>query len=148
MRVEINGRPVVLGSLMDQIYSLEDEAGVQYHWNVSEGMRHAQRRGGLGVFLPLEAGVTVEQIRLAYLGMDESYALTTDVNRPLLFLTLHGKTQLADGWHRLFKAVVTGVECLPCYVLTEAETESILWLKLPPGQGLDWGQHAREGGVQ
>lgn len=148
MRLEINGRPVALGSFTDQIYSLQDEHDVQYHYNVSEGMRLAQQRGSLGVFLPLEAGVTVEQIRLAYVDMDESYALTTDLTRPLLFLTLHGKTQLADGWHRLFRAVVTGVECLPCYVLTEKETESILWLTLPPGQGLDWGQYAGEGGVR
>ncbi len=130
-----------MGSLSDQIYSLEDEQGWQYHWNVTRGMELAQVCSSLTFFYPEEEGLTVEVLRLAYVGLDESYALTTDVTRPLLFLHLHGKMQLVDGWHRLFKAVTLGIPCLPAYVLSEEEAETILMLKLPPGAGLNWGQY-------
>lgn len=138
--VEVEGKTVRLGSVRDQIYSLEDEQGWQYHWNVTEGLRLAQSRGGLLLFSPAEHDITLEVIRSAYIGLNELYALTTDLSRPLLFVRLNGQSQLADGWHRLFRAVVTGASCLPAYVLTEAESEAILVFRFPPGQGLDWGQ--------
>ena len=138
--VEIAGRLVRLGSLLDQVYSLEDEQGWQHHWNVTEGLRLAEFRGGLTFFAPAEHGITVEEIHTAYVGLNERHAMTTDLSRPLLFVTLRGRTQLADGWHRLYKAVVTGNQLLTAYVLTEAESEAVMVLRLPPGKGVDWGQ--------
>lgn len=139
--VEIGGSLVTFASLLDQIYSLEDVQGWHHHYNVTAGLRLAESRGGLTFFSPSEHSITVETIRAAYVDLDVRHALTTDLSRPLLFVTLRGKSQLADGWHRLYKAVVTGQRLLPAYALTERESESILALRLPPGKGIDWGQN-------
>jgi hypothetical protein len=145
--VEMNGQLVRIGSLLDQIYSLEDEKGWQHHWNVTEGMRIAAARGGLTYFSPTEYDVTVEEIHRVYQDLNIAHALTTNLTRPILFVMLNGHMQLADGWHRLYKAVVTKANRLPAYILSEEESEKILMFRLPPGGGLDWGQqsHNRTG---
>lgn len=48
-----------------------------------------------------------------------------------------------DGWHRLLKAALLGVDVLLAYILTQEEADSILVLKLPPGKGVDWGQKSK-----
>ena len=42
-----------------------------------------------------------------------------------------------------YKAVVYGIATLPAYLLSDEEAEAILVGRLPPGQGLDWGQSRR-----
>ena len=60
-----------------------------------------------------------------------------------MFVPVDDKVRLIDGWHRLLKAVLTGVDILPAYFLTQEEADACLVCCLPPGQGLDWGQPPR-----
>ena len=55
----------------------------------------------------------------------------------LLFVPYRGKVQLVDGWHRLYRALMTGIDLLPAYILTPEETQQILVCCLPPGKGFD-----------
>ena len=62
--------------------------------------------------------------------LDRDYAMTTDLDDPLLVATLQnsrGKlfSLLIDGTHRLYKAYKQGVLVLPAYVLDEEESLSI-----------------------
>jgi hypothetical protein len=57
-----------------------------------------------------------------------------------LFVPFRKKCQLIDGWNRLFKAAVLGVDTLPAYFLTQKEADACLVCTLPPGEGIDWGQ--------
>ncbi len=127
-------------SLDDQIFSMDDaDSGLTYHWNASEGRRLAERRGDILDFCPSDFGIDIAHIRERYQKLDEAYAMFTDLTVPLLFVPFAGKTtewptaQLIDGWHRLFKAVVTGVEVLPAYLLTQEEADRILIGKTPLG---------------
>jgi hypothetical protein len=141
--VRPDGAVIKIQNLTDQVYSMEDEEGWQHHWSVSEGRRIAEARGDLFTVSLSELGVTVERIRRQYDGMDEAYALTTDLTEPLLFVPFGEKCQLIDGWHRIMKAALLGVDVMLAYVLTQEEADSILVCKLPPGKGVDWGQKAK-----
>ncbi|MES2464663.1 MAG: hypothetical protein V4671_29220 [Armatimonadota bacterium] len=125
-----------VGNLGDQVYSFEDEDGWQYHWNVSEGMRLAKARGELLTFSPREHGITLGEIERRYPELDVEHALHADLSEPLLFVPFNGKSQLADGWHRMYKAVLTGRDELLVYHLTQEEADSCLLCVLPPGRGL------------
>jgi hypothetical protein len=63
-------------------------------------------------------------------GFDPTYALGTDLSRPVILATLTPAGQrpaplLIDGMHRLYKAHTLGVAELPSWVLTAAETMAI-----------------------
>jgi hypothetical protein len=90
-----------------------------------------------------EIGLTCDSIRAHYQDLDEAHAMATDLSKPLLFVPFGGSHQLIDGWHRLFKAAATGVDVLPALVLTQEDADASLIMRLPPGQGLDWGQGSR-----
>jgi hypothetical protein len=125
-----------IGAPDDQIYSMDDpESEEQWHWNVTEGMRLAEARGDLQAVSLRELGVTVEMLRRQYYGLNEAYAMTTNIAKPLLFVPYRGKVQLVDGWHRILRAALTGIDILPAYILTPEETEQILVCYLPPGKG-------------
>jgi hypothetical protein len=130
-------------SLDDQVFSMDDaDSGLTYHWNASEGRRMAERRGDILDFCPSDFGIDLAHIRERYQKLDEAYAMFTDLTVPLLFVPFagsgssgsdHPTAQLIDGWHRLFKAVVTGAEVLPAYLLTQEEADRILIGKTPLG---------------
>ena len=132
-----------LETILDQVYSYEDPAGWQFHWNVTEGMKQAKTTGELCPILLAEYGITPEFVHSQYQGLDEAYALTTDLDEPLLFVPFDDKVRLIDGWHRLLNAALTGVEILPAYFLTYEEADACLVCCLPPGEGFDWGQPSR-----
>src|SRR5690349_13797913 len=113
-----DGAVISIQNLTDQVYSMEDNEGWQWHWNVAEGWRIAEARGEIFTVSLLELGVNVERIRRQYDDMDEAYALTTDLSKPLLFVPFREKCQLIDGWHRLFKAAFFGVDELLAFFLT------------------------------
>ena len=138
--VRPDGQEICIQSLTDQIYSMEDDEGWQWHWSVAEALKYAQTRGELFTVSLSEMGITTERIRGQYDGMNETYALTTDLTQPLLFVPFRDKHQLVDGWNRLFKASVLGVDELFAYFLTQEEADDCLVCKLPPGRGIDWGQ--------
>lgn len=62
--------------------------------------------------------------------LDRAYAMTTNLEQPLILATLHApgrelENLLIDGWHRAFKAYAQGRTHLPAYVLTPAESLAI-----------------------
>jgi hypothetical protein len=128
-------------SLLDQTFSLEDEEGNQYHWNVSRARKLATANPLLDFHL--DFGLTPAQLHQQYCGLDEAYAMETDLKEPLLFVPFQGEAQLVDGFHRVMKALKTGVRVLPCYVLTPEQSQACLLLMLPKGRGIDWGQPKR-----
>jgi hypothetical protein len=137
------GQELVIENLFDEVFSTEDLQGVQYHWNVTKGRKLAEKRGEVHIISLSQMGVTIERIRQQYDGMNEFYALTTDISKPLLFVPLKGEDQLLDGWHRLFHAAFLGVDELPAYILTQEEADSCLMFTLPPEHGIDWGQKSK-----
>jgi hypothetical protein len=141
--VRADGAELQINSLTDQIYSMEDDLGWQWHWSVTEALRKARDRGERFTISLSEMGITTERIRSQYDGMDEVYAMSVDLTQPLIFVPFRDKHQLVDGWHRLFKASVLGVDELLAYILTDEEADACLVCKLPPGQGIDWGQPKR-----
>jgi hypothetical protein len=143
-----DGALVFLGSLWDQVYSMETKDGWQYHWSVAEAQSRALLRGSYWTISLREIGITCDFIRAQYQGLDEAHAMTTDLGRPLLFVPFEGSHQLIDGWHRLFKAAATGVDVLPALVLTQEDADASLILRLPPGEGLDWGQDTPDSSAQ
>ncbi len=141
LRIErADGTEMRFKSFTDQVYSMEDEQGWQWFWSVSEAMKLARDRGDFFTVSLSEMCMTTERIRSQYDGMDEVYAMTTDLTRPLIFVPFRDKHQLIDGWHRLFKASIQGVDVLLACCLTQEEAEDCLVCKLPPGKGLDLGK--------
>lgn len=135
-----DGVTLRIRNLDDQIYSMEDEIGNQYHWSVGEALERAQKRGEQVTVSLSEMGVTPERVLHHYEGLDIAYAMTTDLTKPLLFIPFEGQHRLIDGHHRLFRAAVEGVEELPAYILTEEDKAQCLVCYLPQGKGIDWGQ--------
>ena len=131
-----DGQTVHLGSAFDQAFSYDTEDGWQYHWSVAEAKRRAEATATLGEISLSETGMTRELILSLYPDLDEKRALTRDLTIPLLFLPFYGQHVLIDGWHRTYKALLTGVDILPCYVLTEQDANACLIIALPPGQTL------------
>ena len=152
--LRLNGDIIELGSYVDQVYSYETDDGWQYHWSIAEVKRRAEARGELTTISLRETGMTLATVRLMNQGLDETYAMTTNLLKPILFVPFCPETHfgtinttkgteavskvhvLVDGWHRVFKALVVGVDILPCYVLTEEDAQASLIIRLPPGQGL------------
>jgi hypothetical protein len=135
-------RPARQLLVVDQVYSFEDETGTQWHWSIAVARHLAEADGILEMISLRDLGITLEFVRDQYPGMDEEYALTTDLDKPLLFVPFRDKVRLVDGWNRLFHAVVLGRDLLPAYFLTQEQADAALICRLPPGQGADWGQHA------
>ena len=146
--VRPDGAEVFLGSVLDQVYSFEDDDGTQYHWSVAEASRRALLRGQYWTVSLSEIGLTCDSIRARYQGLDEAHAMTKDLSKPLLFVPFGGSHQLIDGWHRLFKAATAGVDVLPALVLTQEDADASLIVRLAPGHGLDWGQEQGQGQSQ
>lgn len=62
--------------------------------------------------------------------LDPDYAMTTDLDEPVIIATLRGDEGrryplLIDGTHRIYKAYTLGEETLPAYVLDEEESLAI-----------------------
>ncbi|MFC5188115.1 hypothetical protein [Actinomadura harenae] len=59
----------------------------------------------------------------AVIAIDPAHAATADLTRPLLAVRLpHATTPLViDGWHRIHRALTTGVHELPAVVLGRAD---------------------------
>ena len=87
--VRPDGAEVFLGSLLDQVYSFEDNDGTQYHWSVAEASQRALLRGQYGTVSLSEIGLTCASIRARYQGLDEAHALTRDLSKPLLLSLIH-----------------------------------------------------------
>src|SRR5690349_24659776 len=91
-----DGTVVNIGDWTDQVYSMEDLDGTQYHWSVSQALEKAKACGDIRIISLKEMGVTVERVRKQYDDMDELYAMTTDLTRPLLFVPMRDEVQLIE----------------------------------------------------
>jgi hypothetical protein len=121
------GESLATEHIADQIYSFVDEDGTRYHWNTTIGNQIAEQSGReTDLFCPSDQGVDLAHIRKRYPEINEDYAMTTDITKPLLFVPFKGKMQLVDGWHRLLKAVTLGVLEVSAHVLTQEEADSVL----------------------
>ncbi len=85
---------------LHQIYEFHSGNGFTYFWDTTFGQRIARAHGAPMEISLSELGITVEQIRRLYHGMDEAYALTTDITRPILFVPFGDEVVLVDGWNR------------------------------------------------
>lgn len=121
----------VLNLVAVQVYEFHDSlGGTTYLWNATEGRRLAEARSAEVVAVyPADLGMTKEKILSMYPDLDKVKALSLPpiaLLSPLLFVTHRtGSHVLIDGWHRLFLAVTVGIDCLPAYVLTREEADSI-----------------------
>lgn len=129
---------IVLPPLSHQTYTHEAIDGTLRAWDVTRGLEIAADGRETLLFFLATHGVTPEKVEALYEGINEEYAMTTDLSRPLLFIPFCGQMLLIDGHHRLWKAARLGISAVPIYLLTEEEANSIRWLELPPGHSLPW----------
>ena len=116
----------------------EGPDGTTRAWDITRGNAVGADGRPLKKFSLADHGVTLDFIRQNYVEIDLDYARTTDLSRPLLVIPLGEEILILDGWHRLARAVMEGIEELPICMLTQAEADSIQWLELPAGHGIDW----------
>ena len=121
-------------NLSDQVFTFTDATGTEWHWNASKGYRLIEQNPRASLeFWPSDHGIDLAHLRQRYPDLDEEYARTVDLSRPILFVPFEGGTSvLIDGWHRLARAVIEGIPCLPCYELTLQEAQQVLVVKIPP----------------
>ena len=121
-------------NLSDQVFTFTDATGTEWHWNASKGYRLIEQAPRPPMeFYPSDCGIDMAHLRKRYPDLDEEYARTVDLSRPILFVPFEGGTSvLVDGWHRLARCVMEGIPYLPCYELTPQEAEQILVMKIPP----------------
>ncbi len=129
---------IELRTLSNQLFGLIDDTDCQQFFDIAKGMELAQRECRLMAFSISEAEITLERLLKRNPSIDEAYAMTTDLSRPLLFFRMDGKDQLIDGHHRLMKALKLGEDMLKAYVLTKEQADSVLVVKLPPGKRFYW----------
>jgi hypothetical protein len=128
----MNALVVVLPPLNHITFSYESDDGSLRAWDVTRGNEIA-RNHPLQTFRPAQFDMTPEWINQNYKELDWEYAKTTDLSNPLLVIPFSDEEiLLIDGWHRLARAVMEGVEELPMVLLTQEEADSIQWLHLPP----------------
>ena len=132
--IEKNAPRVIALNLSDQVFTFTDATGTEWHWNASLGYRLIEQTPRPPMeFYPSDCGIDMAHLRERYPDLDEEYAKTVDLSRPILFVPFYdGTSVLCDGWHRLARAVMEGISCLPCYQLTPEEAEQVLILKIPP----------------
>jgi len=120
----------VVKLLLGQVYEFHDaEDGNTYWWHASEGRRLAEARRAEIVSVHLDdMGITPETVLRLCPDLDVRKALRLPgaaLLSPLLFVPHRGKHVLIDGLHRLYRAAVSGMPCLPAYVLTGDEERRI-----------------------
>ena len=120
--------------LSDQVFTFTDATGTEWHWNASLGYRLIGQAPREALeFYPSDCDIDMVHIRRRYPDLDEEYAKTVDLSRPILFVPFHdGTSVLCDGWHRLARCVMEGIPSLLCYELTPQEAEQVLVMKIPP----------------
>ncbi len=133
-----DGTLVELPPLWHRSYQHVAEDGTLRVWDVTRGLEIAGDGRSVQLFSLEEHQVTTEAIETHYNGIDRSYALSTDLTQPLLFIPFLGSVLLIDGYHRLWKAARLGVAFLPAFFLTQEEADTIRCLELPPGHPLNW----------
>lgn len=96
-----------------------------WSWDIVKALALVQDREP-DALLPVESWYNMSGI----MRIDETYAKTTDLDKPVLLVKIQHPTEgefplIIDGWHRIWKAHNEGVETLPVIVLTAEEEEAI-----------------------
>lgn len=107
-------------------------------WDVSQALELVSDGREPMHFSLKDRNITPGVVRTLYDGIDEEYAMTTDLRRPLLFIPFSGECLLIDGWHRMFHAAVLGLDDVLMYLLTEREAEVIQWVEVLPVASNCW----------
>lgn len=131
-----NALVIVLPALDHITFSHEAPDGTLRAWDVTQGNEIA-RTHPIMTFRPTDFQMTLEWIQQNYETLDWEYAKTTDLTKPLLIIPFgEQEILIIDGWHRLARAVLEGIEELPMVLLTQEEADSVQWLHLPPEYAL------------
>lgn len=121
----------LLGAERHQCFTWQNVNGETITWSITEALKLVSVRQP-------DLGPTVEDCRHALTlnefahDIDDAYAMTTDLSKPLLVVTSPiqdqpGKTCciIIDGWHRMRKADLTNYDKpLPFYWLTPEEEKA------------------------
>ncbi|MFE0156519.1 ParB N-terminal domain-containing protein [Nonomuraea sp. NPDC059007] len=88
-----------------------------WRWDITKAKKLTQGRAPKGRIEPREwAGM------LQLVSINHEHATQTDLSEPLIVATVpNGGMLIIDGWHRLYKALTTGVTELSAIVLTAEE---------------------------
>ena len=149
MRVRrADGTWIEIGEGGDQIYTWNAPNGEQWHWSIVAATAFAHARNEVSSISLADTGMTLRLLLRQYPDIDVAFALTTNLSRPLLFVPLEEKVRLIDGSHRVYKALLTGVDVLPACFLTQEEADASLVARLPPGQALDLKAQSKEEAVR
>lgn len=124
------GEDLAIQAVRFQVYTFHDPDGREYAFAVNAGLQIATQREEIEVFSPSECGITLAEVQSRYEGgLDMEHVRNlpaTYIYDPLLFVTWRGKHLLIDGWHRLTRALLDGVDLLPAYILSPEDTARIL----------------------
>ena len=144
MRVQrADGTWIEIGEGGDQIYTWNAPSGEQWHWSIVAATAFAHARNEIRSISLADMDMTLGLLLRLYPDINVEYALTTDVSQPLLFVPLEEKVRLIDGSHRVCKALLTGIDILPAYFLTQEEADQSLVARLPRFAGVEWNQAHR-----
>ncbi|MFI6909738.1 hypothetical protein ACIBKY_51345 [Nonomuraea sp. NPDC050394] len=94
-----------------------------YAWDVSAAKNIVADRVPIGRVKPAEWGGFG-----ALVAIDREHAKTVDLTVPLIAVPVpgtHGSPLILDGWHRLLRSYLDGVDELLTHVLTAAEEAQI-----------------------
>lgn len=88
-----------------------------WRWDITTAKKLTRARTPQGRIEPREwAGM------LRLVSINTEHAAQVDLSEPLIVATVpNGGMLIIDGWHRLYKALTTGVAELPAVVLTAEE---------------------------
>ncbi|MBF8193339.1 hypothetical protein ITP53_48255 [Nonomuraea sp. K274] len=100
-----------------------DGSGVEFfqmmawRWNITAAKKITRGRMPEGRIQPREWGAMLRLISI-----DTAHAAQVDLSEPLIVAQVpNGGMLIIDGWHRLYKAVTTGVQELLAVALTAEE---------------------------
>ncbi|WP_177227719.1 ParB N-terminal domain-containing protein [Nonomuraea pusilla] len=90
---------------------------MSWRWDITTAKKLTRARTPEGRIEPREwAGM------LQLVSIDTEHAAQVDLSEPLIVATVpNGGMLIIDGWHRLYRALTTGVAELPAVVLTAEE---------------------------
>lgn len=114
---------------MDQFFAWESQkTGNRFLWNIHKAFTLAITDEAGSVSLS-DCGITLESHREIASDVDEVYAMQTNCNFAVLFTPDpegSGEYILIDGNHRTRKALLTGRDVIPAYLLTPEQSTASL----------------------
>lgn len=94
-----------------------------WSWNVTAARRILAGRAPQ----PVPIAPFAMLITLGAIEVDQRYARTTKLDEPITAAQTNYGVFVIDGWHRIAKAAIEGIEQLPARILSQAEAASLCW---------------------